>query len=86
MTITEILKIQFSIHFACMHIKLNFTAYAKAVLKCGVYCSASWTVPACSRMLADEQDQLLTQFCGVLEVHSVKESQILKQTVQKITF
>ena len=85
MTITEILKIQFRIHFACMHIKLNFTASAKAVLECGVYCSASWTVPACSRMLA-EAHQLLTQFCGVPKVRSVKQRQIFKQIVQKIIF
>lgn len=37
-------------------------------------------------MLADAQDQLLSQFCGVPEMCSVKERQIFKQTVQKITF
>jgi len=69
-----------------MHIKLNFNASAKVGLECGVYCSTSWTVPACSRLLADAQDQLLEQFCGVPEMRSVKERQIFKQTVQKIIF
>jgi len=71
---------------ACNHIELNFTASAKAMLERGVYCSASWTVSACSRMLADAQDQLLAQFCGVPKVHSVKERQIFKKIVQKIIF
>jgi len=69
-----------------MHIKLNFIASAKAGLECGVYCSASWTVPACSRMLADAQDQLLEQFCGVPEMCSFKKRQTFKQIVQKIIF
>jgi hypothetical protein len=66
-----------------MHIELNFIASAKAIVECGVYCSASWTVSACSRMLADAQDQMLAQFCGVPKVHSVKERQSKKKKLSR---
>jgi hypothetical protein len=76
MTITELIKIQLSTHSAHMHIKLNFTDSAKAVLERGVYYFLSWTVPASSRMFAAAQYQLLSHFCRVPDLCSVKERQM----------